>query len=127
VGGRWWRPVGRAVEAHEGRVITLGFSRDSRTLASAGQDGTVRLWDVAGQKPVGAPLVVDPGAWVSAALTRDDAHLLAVSDQGHGVRWDVSPAAWKRHACAVAGRELTAREWQDALPGRPYRSICQGG
>ena len=122
-----WRPVGRAVEAHEGRVITLGFSRDSRTLASAGQDGTVRLWDVAGQKPVGAPLVVDPGAWVSAALTRDDAHLLAVSDQGHGVRWDVSPAAWKRHACAVAGRELTAREWQDALPGRPYRSICQGG
>ena len=122
-----WRPVGRPVEAHEGRVITLNFSRDSRTLASAGQDGTVRLWDVASQKPVGAPLVVDHGGWVSAALTPDDAHLLAVSDQGHGVRWDISPAAWKRHACRVAGRELTAREWQDALPGRPYRSICQSG
>jgi WD40 repeat protein len=115
------------VDAHEGRVITLGFSRDSRTLASAGQDGTVRLWDVAGQKPVGAPLVVDQGAWVSAALTPDGAHLLAVSDRGHGVRWDISPAAWERHACRVAGRELTAREWQDALPGRPYRFVCQGG
>ena len=37
------------------------------------------------------------------------------------------PEAWKRHACLVAGRELTAREWQDALPGRPYRSVCRGG
>jgi len=26
-----------------------------------------------------------------------------------GVRWDISPAAWNRHACTVAGRELTAR------------------
>ena len=122
-----WRPVGRPLEAHEGRVITLSFSRDSATLASAGQDGTVRLWDVASQKPIGSPLVVKEGAWVSAALAPDDTHLLAVSDQGDGVRWDISPAAWKRHACSVAGRELTAREWQDALPRRPYRSICHAG
>ena len=88
----------------------------------------MRLWDVASQKPIGSPLVVERRrTCVSAALTPDGTHLLAVSDQGHGVRWDISPAAWKRHACDVAGRELTAREWQDALPGRPYRSLCHAG
>ena len=30
----------------------------------------------------------------------------------------------QRHACLVAGRELTAREWSDALPGRSYQRIC---
>ena len=123
---RDWRAVGRPVEAHEGRVITVGFSGDSRTLATASEDGTARLWDVAGLRPVGSALVVDHGRWTSAALTPDGTHLLAVSDRGHGVRWDISPASWLRHACGVAGRELTAREWQDALPGRPYASICGG-
>ena len=37
------------------------------------------------------------------------------------------PEAWKQHACAVAGRELSAREWSDALPGRPYQAVCHGG
>ena len=39
----------------------------------------------------------------------------------------MSPEAWKRHACLVAGRELTADEWSEALPGRPYQSACPGG
>ena len=60
---------GRAVEAHEGRVITLSFSGDGTMLASASEDGTVRLWDVGTQTPIGSPLVVGHGAWVSGALT----------------------------------------------------------
>jgi WD40 repeat protein len=119
-----WQRVGRAVEAHEGRVITLGFSRDSRTLASASEDGTVRLWDVGTQTPIGSPLIVGHGAWTSAVLTPEGSHLIAVSDRGRGVSWNISPPAWSQHACAVAGRELTAQEWSDALPGRRYRRIC---
>jgi WD40 repeat protein/DNA-binding SARP family transcriptional activator len=121
-----WRRVGRAVEAHEGRIITLGFSRDGRKLASASEDGTVRLWDVGTQTPIGSPLVVGHGAWTSAVLTPDGSHLLAVSDRGRGVSWNISPAAWARHACVVAGREMTAQEWRDALPDRRYQTICRG-
>jgi len=50
--------------------------------------------------------------------------LLAVTDTGQGFAWDVRPEAWKRQACAIAGRTLTRAEWADALPERPYAPAC---
>ena len=119
--------MGRPLEGQEARILTLDFSRDGRTLASASEDGTVVLWDVETRTPIGSPLTVESNAWVSAAFTPDGSHLLAVSDQGHGVRFDVRPEAWKRHACRVAGREFTGRELADALADRPYRDVCPPG
>jgi hypothetical protein len=52
-------------------------------------------------------------------------HTLATAfDDGTVLLWDVDPAAWLKRACAVAGRPLTPPEWQDLLPGRPYRPSC---
>ena len=120
-----WKPDGRLIERHDGkRVLWMDFSRDGRTLATAGQDGAVGLTDAATLAPIGTPLVIEPETYVAAALSPDGRHLFAVSGNRAAVRWNITPASWLRHACNVAGRELTRREWEDALPGRPYRAIC---
>jgi WD40 repeat protein len=121
-----WRAVGQPVEAHTARVTSLAFAPHGRVLATGGADGKVALWDVATRKPIGTPLSLGPQTYTSAVFSPDGSHLFAVSTGGEGVRLDASPEAWKRHACVVAGRDLTAREWQEVLPERPYRSVCSG-
>ena len=119
-----WAPFGRRLAAHTQRITNVEFSRDGRTLATSSADGTVLLWDVETQEPIGSPLVIAPDTFVSVALSPDGSRLFAVSTGSHGIRLKADPQAWKRHACLVAGREFTAREWEDALPERPYRAVC---
>jgi WD40 repeat protein/energy-coupling factor transporter ATP-binding protein EcfA2 len=114
----------KPVLAHAGSVLDVGFSRDGRLLFTAGSDGVVSLWDAASVRQLGSPLPVAPGA-VAASFTPDGRQLVAVADSRRGVVWSVDPEAWKRHACAVAGRVLTRDEWSRLLPDRPYRPACR--
>ena len=72
----------------------------------------------------GTPLTLEPETFVSADFSPDGSNLFAVSTSGEGLRLKASPESWKRHACVVAGRDLTAQEWKDVLPDRPYRTVC---
>ena len=121
---RDWRPLGPAFLAHAGWIASVDSSPDGRTLVTAGQDGQVRLWDLATRRPIGAPLPGPKNANVVAHFAPDGNHVFAVYADGRGYRWDVRPSAWKRHACAVAGRRLTRAEWRDALPARAYAPAC---
>ena len=121
-----WKPVGRPLEAHTERITFPEFSRDGRTLVTAAADGTVVLWDVETQRPLGSPLALAPGTQASVALSPDGSRLFAISTRGEGISLEISREAWKRHACAVAGRELRRAEWDEALPGRPYQRVCTG-
>ncbi|MGE5636345.1 MAG: WD40 repeat domain-containing protein, partial [Nocardioidaceae bacterium] len=122
-----WQRVGQPLEGHTGRITFPEFSPDGRMLVTAAADGTVRLWDVPTQKPIGSALELEPNTFASVALRPDGARLFAISTRGRGISFDLSPGAWKRHACRVAGRELSAREWEETLPQRPYRAVCSGG
>ena len=40
------------------------------------------------------------------------------------IGWDLRPESLVRQACRLAGRDLTAAEWNLYLPTRPYRRTC---
>jgi WD40 repeat protein/DNA-binding SARP family transcriptional activator len=121
-----WKPFGRQLVAHAGRINSAAFTPDGDTLVTAAADGTAVLTDVKTQKTIGPPLELSPSTYASAALSPDGSRLYAVSTRGEGISFNMSREAWKRHACLVAGRDLTRAEWESALPGRPYQASCDG-
>ena len=120
---RDWRPVGGRIRGQDQRLLNARFSPDGQTLATSSADGTVMLWDVATRKPIGSPVPVERDSYVAAVMS-GDGHLFALSAGKEGIRLALSPSTWKQQACTIAGRELTTREWADALPGRGYRRVC---
>ena len=85
-------------------VSAVTYSPDGRTLASGGQDGTVRLWDVADPghpQALGPPLV--KGNAVYSVAFSPGGLLLASGDSYGNVRlWDVADPAHPRPARRAA-------------------------
>ena len=121
-----WTPVGPGIRGHGQRILTAHFTPDGRTLATSSADGTAQLWDVTTHRAVGAPLVVERNdlSFVATVLNRDGSYLYAVPTGTEGLQLALTPRRWPGLACRIAGRELTEREWAEALPGRPYRQLC---
>jgi WD40 repeat protein len=144
--GARWSPDGRrlAVADTRGRVVLystetwkpsapplvggtaawMAWSPDSKTLATGNPDGSVRLWDAASGQGLGAPLPGVPDSTAVPFFAPHGAFLVAGQENGRAARWDLRPASLNRHACQVAGRQLTRAEWRQFLPGRAYDPAC---
>jgi WD40 repeat protein len=66
---------------HEGGIRDLAFSPDGKTLVTAGNDKTARLWDVATGRPIGAALK-HRGAVRAAVFSPDGKGVLTAGDDG---------------------------------------------
>jgi dipeptidyl aminopeptidase/acylaminoacyl peptidase len=75
--------------AHDGWVYSVSFSRDGQTLASGGDDGTVRLWSVAEGEEIATLRGHD--RWVySVSFSPDGQTLASGGDDGTVRLWSVA-------------------------------------
>jgi WD40 repeat protein len=107
-------------------VVGLAFDPTGRTFATAGgQDGLAKLWTTNTQQQYGSSFVSQLTDWGNVAYTPDGSKLIVVfRENGRGFVWPTSAEAWERHACAVAGRNLTREEWSRFVTGRSYSKTC---
>lgn len=121
--GEW---IGPTRIAHSGSAWFTAYSPDGATFVTTGQDGKIALWDGQTGVPRGAVLAAPPQV-VTDARYLPDGHTVLISSLDGGISsWDTRPERAIEYACQIAGRNLTADEWRDALGTRPYHETCPG-
>jgi WD40 repeat protein len=114
--------VGQPMEVATARIDPISFSPDGRLLAASSEDQTATLWDLESRKRLGKSFPEVQGVVPVTQFAPDGD--LVIAYLADAVKWPMDPRTWERFACRVAGRDLTAEEWNDVLPDRPYRQVC---
>jgi WD40 repeat protein len=75
---------------HDGLVNSLAFSADSKLLITAGNDRTLRLWEVPSMKQVGPPFTGHVGRVFGVAFSVDNRTVASGGEDGCAILWDTS-------------------------------------
>jgi hypothetical protein len=107
----------------------MTIADDERRMLVNGVDLTVQLADLDTRTFLGDP--IEPGLGFDRELTElravlaPDGHRLAYDVPDGAVIWDLHPDVLRAAACRVAGRDLTADEWQQYIGVlAPHRPLC---
>ena len=77
------------LRGHRDIVFTPATSANGRTVASTGEDGTLRLWDAVAAQPLGSPISLGGSPAGGAAITPDGSEVAVPLDAGTVEVFDV--------------------------------------
>ena len=111
------------LQANDGPVLNVSISPNGRYVSTSGQPPRLAVWDTQTYRQVAVPLPLDVNAIEARARFAPDGRLIVTS--GSVLRaFTIDPRQWLARACREAGRTLTREEFEEVLPGRPYRPAC---
>lgn len=105
-------------------VVALAVSPDGKTLAVGGEAGSLQLWDIATQQPLGGPLATSGEAIETVSFSRDSGTVYAGSAHVPLQRYVIAPEHAVGEVCARAGSGLSRAQWRTNIPDAGYREIC---
>ncbi|MBX7237554.1 MAG: hypothetical protein K1X65_24470, partial [Caldilineales bacterium] len=110
--------------------VELAFSSDNQLLVATNQNRTL-LWYVealrahAHARPIALRGITASHDYLAVAPKGEWlATLASMQNEGHLALWTVAPDLRVKQACAIAGRNLTAKEWQFYFPATAPGKIC---
>lgn len=127
-----WQRAQDPVQVHNQFIQQVEWMSDGKTVATAGADATVALYDSGRDLVRAVPLPASSETDVSGNLQQGYTHLvpgmtdeiIALSGERSGRAYPLDPSEWLSLACDIAGRDLTRDEWARYLPDRPYGPTC---
>jgi DNA-binding SARP family transcriptional activator/WD40 repeat protein len=120
--------TGRVLAEHSlrlsARIWSADFQPDGGVIALGGDDGQVHLLTANNLREIGQLPIGTGATWAFPAHSADGSMLYAVDERGRIVRWDARSPSWINRACSIAGRNLSASEWDTYLPGVARQRPC---
>ncbi len=111
------------LKGHEYWVVSLTFSPDGKTLASASWDGKLGLWDVASRQKLA--LLRGHNGEVSCAAFSPDGRTIVTSGRDATVRfWNVET---RQEMFVLRGRKLNVNSVAFSPDGQWLAAACQNG
>jgi WD40 repeat protein len=124
------QPTAAILRGHAGQVNAVAFSPDGTLLASAGEDGTLRLWNVAARREIGAPINLigaTPGYQTGNRKSSGQATSVSFSPRGEWLAAASVISQYSPGGVAAGPQNSTLTIWSTAGGLRKVSTFSDGG
>lgn len=116
-----------SLKGHSETIESLSLSKDGKIIASASEDATAKLWDIAGMKE-GIGFKGHTKPILAVALSPDGKKAATASDDGSVKIWDIADgkdlATIKSEVVETKVDPKTKKEDKKTVPGRAFTSLA---
>lgn len=115
------------LQGHDGEVRAVAVSPGGHWLLTGSEDGTARLWDLTSEDPTADSILLagHQGPVWTVAFSANGRWIATGGQDGTARLWTpLTIEEVVQLACHIAGRNLTAGEWEQYFGDETYRRTC---